>query len=383
MPPFRYFLLDRNKGVKQGSSAWSAFLPTSRHLARGDIEHPAGQFVTCGDYFTAVRAFLEEAPHHRLADAVSARIGRPIVVADLETVDICLEKHGNFYHPARVAVVMDGKVLTFAVNAAFTETGRRLIGDDYKNLRRLTRQCAYPFFPHVSHLGEIRSRSGQQKWRLFLGQWLEGYHEFHLHRITPGAAARMIAWDPLRGSMPLSDNQIGIVYRQAAAILAATYNLVTTEHIGTWHHAAGDFIVRIEPDVDVKLITVRRYKPLLHNPPGDTESIFQALLLFLLKMSVRMRLDRDGGTGDLLWAEEGAVPVTLDGFFEGLSWQVLHQQVPDEIPTLFHSYLKQLTEQELLDLLEAVIRNNMTDAMELGLVCRHLETHARSIRSAI
>ena len=382
VPRFRYFLLDRKTEVKKDSAAWQALLPTGRSSATGAARSGEQENVTRGEYFAVLRTFLEEAPHHRLVDAVSRRIRRPVSTDDLASVDIYLEKHGQFYHPSRVKTLAVGRELHFVVNAAFTESGKALIGTDFENIRRLTRQYAYRYVPHVHQLGEVRNLSSKKKWILFLGQWLEGYHEFHLQRSPSGDAVRMVLWDPIEGQVALTRKQISAVYHLAARILTAYYNLFTCEQVGSWHHAAGDFVVRTDPDIDLQLVTVRQYRPLISGPIDDIETVFQALLLFLLNLSVRMRIDRDSGTGDLLWSEEQAVAPTIGGFFDGLDLQARHGLIPERFPALFHSYLENLTGEELTDLLNAVVSRRFVSEIESTLVRRHLEGHSRAFQSA-
>jgi len=380
---FRYFLLDRNSAIEEGTGAWQKFLPTSRESARGEVPGGGQGTVTRGDYFKAVRAFLEEPPHHRLADTVSRRIQRPISNTDLDIVDIFLEKHGQFYHPAKVEAIVAGNALRFVVNAAFSATGRTIIETDFRNIRRINRHFPYRFLPRVYHMGEVRTESGRPSWVLFLGQWLDGYHEFHLHRSSPDGPVGMVIWDPRRGSVQLTEKQSVAVYRQAARILTATYNFTTSEQVGSWHHAAGDFVLRSSPDIDLKLVTVRQYRPLFDGSMDDMETLFQALLLFLLNLSVRTRIDRDSGTGDLLWSEELAVPATIKGFFEGLELQVRHGFIPEELPGIFHSYLKALSAADLMDLLAALVARHFATRAESTLVRQHLGKHGRCLQSAI
>ncbi len=383
MPTFRYFLLDRRSPVEEGTADWQALLPTSRHLTRHNSQNGGQETATRGSYFEAVRMFLEEPPRYRLADAASRRIRQPVVPTDIEAVDIFLEKHGQYYHPARVEAVISGRVLNFVVNAAVTETGRSVIETDFNNMMQINRQFPYRFLPRVYHLGEIQTDSGQPDWILFLGQWLEDYHEFHLKRSATDGTVEMVVWDPLRGSRLLAAKQTTDVYRQVACILTATYNLLNSQHIGAWHHAAGDFVIRTEPTPDLKLVTVRQYRPLFAGSMDDSETVFQTLLLFLLDLSVRTRIDRDNGTGDLLWSAELAVAATINGFFDGLALQVQCGLIPAELPTLFRTYLKDLTEEDLTDLLGALVAKKTPAGPEYELVHRHLEMHTRSLAAAI
>ncbi len=383
VPPFRYFLSDRKTEVAPDSVAWRGFLPTCRASAFDGTQCNEETGTTRGDYFEAVRAFLLDPPHHRLVDAVSCRIRRPVPDVALDFIDICLEKHGQFYHPARVVTAAGGPELSFVVNAAVTAPGMEIIEADFRNIRRINRQFPYRFLPRVYHLGEVRDDTVRPKWRLFLGQWLENYHEFHLHRLRPDGAVRMFLWDPARGSTKLSATQTAEVYRLAARILTATYSVTTGEQIGAWHHAAGDFVLRIIPSIDLKLVTARQYRPLFGELNHDAEMVFQALLLFLLNLSVRMRIDRDHGTGDLLWAEEPAVAATVDGFFEGLDLQIRHGLIPSELPALFRAYTKELNAAALADLLVALERKSHTAGEASDLIHRHLEAHARTMRSVL
>jgi hypothetical protein len=385
VPTFKYFLLAGQTEIESGSAAWKVALPICRLSASGEGQSGGEATATRGDYFEALRAFLEESPHHRLADAVSRTLGRPVAFADLDTVDICLEKHGQFYHPARVRVVAADQEMAFVVNAAFTEAGRALIVTDFENLRRLTHEFPCRFVPQVYHLGEVRTGFDRQnrQWTLFIGQWLEGYHEFHLQRTPSGGGVRMVVWDPGRGGVALTRNQTAFVYRLAARILTATYNLCTSEQVGAWHHAAGDFVLRTVPAMDLKLVTVRQYRPLLKDMETDIETVFQTLLLFLLNLSVRTRIDRDRGTGDLLWAAELAVPSTIGGFFEGLDLQVRHGWLPEELPGLFRSYLQALTRAAMADLLVAVVEKSFAAGAESGWVHRYLHAHACALQSAM
>jgi hypothetical protein len=330
-----------------------------------------------------VRTFLEEPQQSRLADAASRRIGQPLSHTDIEAVDIFLEKHGQYYHPARVETTVAGRTLNFVVNAAFAETGRAVIETDFNNMMRINRLFPYRFLPRVYHMGQIQTDTGQPTWILFLGQWLEDYHEFHLQRSAADGAVGVVVWDPNHGRQHLIPQQVAMVYRLVARIVTATYNLLTSEHIGSWHHAAGDFVIRTEPTPDLKLVTVRQYRPLFAVSMDDTETVFQTLLLFLLNLSVRTRIDRDNGTGDLLWSAELAVPATIDGFFDGLALQVQHGLIPEELPTLFRTYLHALTEEDLADLLGALVAKSFPFGTESELVHRHLEMHIRALAAAM
>ena len=63
--------------------------------------------------------------------------------------------------------------------------------------------------------------------------------------------------------------------------------------------------------------------------------MLQALLIFFLNLSIRMRLDRYDGVGDIVWADGLVVQSTLDGFFEGLALKPSVASMPDSIDKCF------------------------------------------------
>ena len=76
----------------------------------------------------------------------------------------------------------------------------------------------------------------------------------------PGDA--LIVWDGAATPTLLRESTNGILLRQAAMILTACYDPVTTEQIFPWHHAAGDFVIRCDKDtLSVRLITARGLVP--------------------------------------------------------------------------------------------------------------------------
>ena len=92
---------------------------------------------------------------------------------------------------------------------------------------------------------------------MFLGEWFSGFNEFHLSRDPATGQGRILVWDYGAGDFFLSPEQAAGVYKEAAKILTAYYNLETFEQIFSWHHAAGDFVLKLEKGrMKVRLITV-------------------------------------------------------------------------------------------------------------------------------
>jgi len=388
MPPkprFLYYLYNATAPVSDDSTIWRQPLPQSRNFSekKGEIS------ISHGDYFNAVRAFFENRGLEILSRAVALHLQQTVRPEDIREIRIRLEKHGEFYHPARIEVPVRQHSIFFVLNVAVSETGIRAINQEYRNINRLNDGLPLSALPQVYGFGQVAT-AGNRKLPMFLGQWFEGYNEFHISRDRSDNLEKIIVWGGAGKRFFLSTEQEAYVYRQAARILAYYYNVATFEQIFAWHHAAGDFIVRIKNAVvDLKLITVRRYAPLIQilNHPETSgkgpEMILQALLLFFLGLSIRMRLDRLDGVGDVTWADCRAVPATLEGFFEGLALKRQIPELPDAIDQCFGYYLSLCSQQDLFELTAAVANEFSPRSAETPIVKQHLEEHAESLHRSI
>lgn len=347
-------------------------------------EPAGGAVVTYGDYFTAVHRFLEGDRFNALTGALKKRVGVSVTAADLGTVRIYLEKHGHYYHPARVTVAAAKLRPAFVVNVAVTKIGRSYLRQDFGNLRLLNDRFSYRFLPQVYCFGEAALPVCSRRLEMFLGEWLEGYHEFHLSGEPAEKNNRLVVWDPVQGAHPLSKRQRFDIYRQAALIMTAYYDLETFEQIFSWHNAAGDFIVKTDGDqIDLRLITVRKYAPLFADVSRDADTILHALLVFLFNLSIRIRLDRLDGVGPFGWADDDVVVAVLNGFFDGLSLQVRFGRIPTELPDLFAGYLKALSSDDCDTLLEGVVRRMNCHPSEKALIRKHVRHHGEKLTQAI
>ena len=385
-PVITYHLPHLKDPIDRDDAIWSSFLPESRDYFSERNTETTGGGIRYGDYFTGLRTFIERNRFKAIIDAGSRQLGRQLKANELKEVRICLEKHGEYYHPARLDVAVAGGRFALVASAAFSEPGQTAIKNDFVNMDRLNRQFPYSFLPDVYCEDRVGLGSGLPKMRICLGQWLDGYNEFHLTRRSTSKAVEMVVWDPQRGNFYLSENQRLNVYRQAAMILTAYYNLETTEQAFAWHHAAGDFVLALENasgGIDLKLITVRKYAPLIDNNPAPPEAIFQALLLFLLNMTIRMRLDRLDGVAEMVWADDHSVAATVKGFFQGLTLQSRGDIIPAGVPALFHAYLKDLSAEDAFDLLASMVAQMPSGSPELSLIKTHVRDHAAALHRAI
>lgn len=385
---FEYFLETPAQPVLPEHPLWRRPLPTSRHAftapasPRAYAEAP----VSVGAYFQAVEAFIEGPGWGALGRCLAARGADPSAAKHFR---IFLAKHGEYYHPARVETEIEGGLHRWVVNVAASAAGKSLLFREYALLGRLAREFPVAYVPRVYAADEVEAGRGRTL-AMFLGQWLADFHEFHATRETPGGSWALVLWDPDRGPVLLDAAQARAVYRQAARILTYYLDLTAFEGIGAWHHAAGDFVARpADGRLDVRLIAVREYRPLFRRRPesgdraGAVTALLEALLVFLLNLSVRTRLDRLDGTGDLAWSDPLAVEMTVAGVLDGLAGKTAPWELPLPIDALFRRYLAACPAEDLLSLCTALVKKNYpAGGAERLLLEAHMQEHADALAEA-
>lgn len=324
-----------------------------------------------------------------LREAISQQTEQSVRPADLEEIQIYSEKHGAFYSPARIVVTAGGKETSVVLNMAISDVGTAHFIDECRHLKRLTRTFPYSYVPQIYGQGHVRI-GNIGKIGMFLGRWFEGYHEFHLSLIRADKSQKISVWDDARTDFHLSEHQAAALYRQAARILTTYYNPETFEQIAAWHHAAGDFVVKIEGNnTKLKLITVRRYESFFKDggrsigADSREESILQTLLIFLIRLSIKMRIDRCDGVGKLLWASDTSVYGVVAGFFDALATKPDIPGFPAAIDTCFRYYLSCCTASDLLDVSQAIIEGINPFDLDLPIIKRHLERHIETLFEGI
>jgi hypothetical protein len=225
---------------------------------------------------------------------------------------------------------------------------------------------------------------------MFLGQWFNGYHEFHISIDPVDQKPKIMVWDDVHGRFFLSTEQTKILYARVSKILTGYYNLESCEQILSWHHAAGDFVVRAEDEkLELKLITVRQYAAFFQGQKdlaaahGDSELMLQALLIFFLNLSIRMRLDRLNGIGEMVWSDSVAVEATLIGFLEALSMKPDVSSLPESPLACFIAYLASCTEAGLMDLTEAIVNRFNPQMPGLKVVKKNIHPHVENLQACI
>jgi hypothetical protein len=384
--PITFHLPGHARPITAADPVWQEPIPIHRRMLQGtvgcrDIDSPSH-----GDYFTAVAGALSASGAEPLTRAASVLGGREVKASEIESIRVCLEKHGEFYHPARVSLGVGDASCDCVLNVAVTAAGRRLVQTEHRLLRHLHRLRPSTHIPRVFGVMEA-STGAAWKWRMLLAEWFGGYHEFHLSVDPADGRLKTVVWQPTGGRRFLDPRQTFALYAGAAEILTFFFNPETFEHLSAWHHAAGDFVVRTRgAALDVKLVTVRDYRPLIGPAGGLTPGprlTLEILLLYFVRLTIRMRLDRLDGAGEAVWADPSVMEAAAAGFFRSLDGQRPAAGLPAATGRCFRLYLSRCTRSDLLDIARAVCGKMDPGNPERGLVERQLERHAAGLHEAI
>jgi len=374
--------------VKPGGRRWQQPLPLQRTVftAVSCRKRRAVNVPTCGHLFQAVQSFLQaEKGLTVLTNAVSRHLKQPVDRQNIDHLDVLLIKHGEFYHPCRIEVFIGGERARFVLNVAVSKAGLAQLETEYQAMRRLQRELPLGFFPRVYGRGTVQAPFPMA---MFLAEWLNDFCEFHACRPPGSGTPAIVVWNPDSRNRTLYGRPVVQIYRQATAILAACYHPETFEQIHPWHHAAGDFVICYAGNTTaVRLVSARSYTPLFQPPTDDSPAdaqrlILEALLVFLLQLSIRMRIDRLDGVGDLIWMDHAVVPATVGGFFDGLAAGCRVRGIPAEAGEAFAAYLSSIEEKDLLALCRQLAEVHLTDE-EKTLAGPGLEAHCARLHAAL
>ena len=383
---FKYFLFSAEQAVREESAIWAAPIPLSRKQSdkQDDIS------ISHGEYFYAIRDFLEKDSFRLILSALSQQIRRDVALSKIKEIRIYLEKHGEFYHPARVETVLPESTVALVLNVAVSSAGKDCAQREYRLIQKLNKDFSFSFLPRVFGQGRVFIKAANLELRMFLGEWLAGYNEFHISRDPSDDKLKIVVWDPEDGNYFLATSQTMELYRQAAMVLTGYYNVETFEHIFSWHHAAGDFVVKCQSDkVDVKLVTVRQYGPMFASNNGSGPQsptaviVLEALLVFFMNLVLRMRLDRLDGTGKIVWSDKIAVEQSLKGFLDVLALKSAGSLLAEPLVDCFQQHLSSYTRSELLELNRALVAKYHPRSPDLAVIKQHLTQHVEDLYAAV
>jgi len=411
-PHLSFFLSGHVKPLNPNSKLWNLQLPLTRENAGVNKDQNDFVSVTYGDYFEAASAFITKNSceviltalsyiNERKARTLSPRLGAGLTgnlkkaacegeiynisSEQINEIKISLEKHGPFYHPSKIEVITKYSVIPFVLNVAVSKIGIECIHKEFSTLKKLNTAFPNSFIPEVFGQDDFTGRN-QLQTGMFLGEWFEGYREFHLSKDPSDGKEKILIWDNLNGNLFISTEKAVEIYTQASMIMTFFYNVHTFEQIFPWHHAAGDFVVNQKGDlIDVKLITVRQYSSLFETKAQtiDQALIFEGLLMFLVVLSIRMRLDRIDGTGDIVWADKISVEGTIKGFLEGLKAKTRSGVIPFNFIDAFRIYINFISDNELFALSKTIINSFNKSAPDIPVIRRNLDIHSRELFQAI
>ncbi|MBF0572485.1 MAG: hypothetical protein HQK69_01815 [Desulfamplus sp.] len=418
-PIVKYYISGISEPFTEESSLWD--MPLLGKDAGGILLHEyftlAEQFISADNYY-----ILQQGLAFILKKESKNKDTVEIDIAEIKRIDIHLEKHGAFYHPARVEVLMKiGNSICFVLNTAVSNYGLALINNEYNILKYLNAIDDNFFVPQVFGVKSMTYRGIQISF--LLGTWFDGYKEFHLtdnpsydnHSSCDAnnieVPSLINIWNSDGTVIPVYSPSYFEIYEKASEILTYFYNIETSEAIERWHHAAGDFVVKQTINgFDVKLITVRDYSS-NYVPVSGSESseyleqdchlsedidhtsivsnnieqdVYNALLLFFLNLTLRMRIDKIDGVGKRALVENAVIPFILKGFFRGLK----KKTVPNPIQTYFmehslvngfQSYLSQFSHENLYQIYLIMLGDCQTDNPERVFILKHLQEHSEAL----
>jgi hypothetical protein len=369
------------------SPVTTQYFKTPLRVSRLANDSKKNSLLTYGHYFQAIMQAISKAGFRPLREAVSNRLKKDVSLPDIGEIQVFSEKHGSDYHPARIQVSLGDGSVSFVMNVAVTERGKIRLENEFHVLKKLDRKYGFSYLPQAYFQSETLipfdgagEGGGEKKLRMFLADWLEGFHEFHLSVDEKESVQKIVVWQGSKSQSTLTKGQARQLYQQVAKIMTLYYDLATFEQIFPWHHAAGDFVVKTEPGmVDVKLITVRQYTSMI---ASCKISIQDALLFFLLNLTLRNRLDRLDGVGDIAWAQKACVEATIEGFLEGLKIKERLGPNAKGITEAFLQHSRCLSKEYLYDMFHALVDSCDPAAPDIPVIRNHLQRHMATLYKA-
>ncbi len=341
--------------------------------------------IRYGPYLKGLHECLSGNGYARLLQALGSHFRAPIGLPDVTALHITSEKHGALYHVAHLQVQLRNRQVSFALNVAISREQKAFLESDMGVLNALHDRFHLFHLPKVYFQDEALYHETEHPllpMHLFMAEWFEGYHEFHLS-LPPGETkSGIIVWEENGENAWLTDLQTQSLYRHASAILTACLDMEDFRQIYPWHHAAGDFIVRREKDtVSVRLITARDYRCITPQAATNGDR-WIGIICFFLNLTIRMRLDRLDGTGALAWAEGSCMKAMVEGFLE--AWKEKHGKdpslpAPGNVLEVFRSF----DADEWEDLGNVVLEQGMVEHDEASFLKARLTEHVKELSDAV
>lgn len=374
--PVRYLVSDPGGTVPLSAERAETFLPRGPEARETALRY--------GPYLYAVKRFLERDGWSALLGAMERHTREPLGIDAVRGLRIVSEKHGGAYHVARAVVERDSGEVSFAVNCATDVLQKSQAAMEIGLLESLQRRFDLPHLPKLHAKGEadyVEEEGTRRTLSFFITEWFEDFHEFHLTLVDGEEVPRIVLWDTERGGRILGAGTTARLYERASAILTAYFDPGTFEQIYPWHHAAGDFVVRETSDgPEVRLVTARGYRSLF-TPGADPGDLWIALTHFFLNLTLRMRMDRLDGTGDMVLADAGCLDAVLRGFLG--AWEQKAEEASGGLPDVADvlGIFRSFSSEELLSLLVLVLEDGSLHPVETTVAAPHLMEHTEALQA--
>lgn len=374
-PEITFHMPGRVRPVTSESGLWKMLLSGKT----GNENNCAAEW-TIGDYFEAAHTFLTLGQGQRVCQAVSCLAKDP---GPIQSLKVCLEKHGAFYHPLKITAITGSATVPLVLNGAVRDPGLTFVENEHRLLAGLADRVVPAWIPRVFGTTTFVAKKGRIGF--FLGQWFDGFCEFHISRTAEDC--HVAIWKDDGTHEPVPWHQAEKIYEQIACVLTDYYDMDTGLEIFPWHHAAGDFVVN--PQGEVRLITVRGIG-LLTEAASDIfdDSVRQlfCLLFYFLNLTLCMRLDRLDGTGSLVWLPDRVVDAAVKGMFRSLTD---HEQRKTRLPgtngltAQFLEFVKGFDSAQLHDMLTHLLEDRHFSTVEKKLIRKHLDAHCDRIQKTM
>ena len=330
--------------------------------------------VTYRAYMEVIQTFVLK-NLSEIQKLVSGKSGRSDKIS---SIDLVAEKRGADYFPASVRVHVKNEEHWFVANVALTERGLSRIAKDFFLLKELGPIDESSFLPEVffmSQAHDSESSGIEIPNSIFLAEWFRGYHEFHVSGPKSASTDVFTLWDTDNGYEKFKLPVALLLIEKVSYILSCFFDFENFREIYPWHLAAGDFIARLRPEPDVKLITVRQYQSRIAFSEDSDKSVNQALIFFFANLSVRSRLDRIDGTGELVWLSRQFVKPVMNGFLKALATKKLKEDTGDSFVNEFIETMRRLTVQEWAGIFAATLESYNQKASDFTIVESNLVDH--------
>lgn len=371
IPGFHYYHATENLVESFNEETLSGVISTHRPFSQASaIKH-----ITYREYMDFIKNFMISR-WDDLVGALERRFNEKMI--SLSEINIAAEKKGGDYHPASIRFIANGKKVSLVANVALTSRGRSRLMQDFVLLKHFYETGKGMFLPEpflASTTQEQKAAELNDSMILFIGEWFEDFHEFHLTRLNDNGEVSVVVWDMDNGLRLLSVDESRGIYRRVAYILTSYFDFTDYREIFPWHHAAGDFAVRIGADMDVKLVTVRQYVPRIVSEKDFKLDLYEAMLLFLCNLSMRNRIDRLDGVGDMAWAPVSILHATVEGFLESLESRQMSGETGEGFYEGFLSICRKLDLIAWTQLFDGTLESFNSEAPDFGVIEENLPEH--------